>query len=684
MAKKDMEIEMEEMPVDNVGIMQGFLEMMNEDDDLEEGDDDLEAGIMLGRTPDSPEILMNNLRGDMRSIDARRDELADMVGYAAAAETPESVLAMLQPVLAQQGIGAMMPPGMGLPPGPSPVSPVGAPNVPNVPNVPNMPSEMMAPMEPMPAGGIGDMAPGAMPPGPPPVQMARGGEVQRFSRGGVTGADASEEDDASMGGFPNDVRELARQSVMKLIAKQPTRTSDLATLAGQREKIYQDVLGSNQGDLAKLGFLTSLGERGFAYAANVDPITGQPLRGSALSRFAGAARGLPAEMMKMAAAKRKEDQAIKMASLESAEKQISAEREANVKLIDSQTKAYRDILKAEGSPFGKGAWEWKIVTTPELLARWSMKETTEDEDNLVESAISKLRERSLPRTEVYTDAGGVKREIVYPAAPFPDFVTEAVNLRKQGAPKPERAAAPGAGKGAPGTRPTAQGPDAPGAGAEVTPSGVRIERPLAFKPEGEEMPDQAPAASMVPQPPKGMNRLTSYNPQFQGLYQIAPNIAGPGAWAASKISGVPGLGDPFPEVTQAMSNAQVAVEDLIEATMKSRVGAMGEQNRLRNLYRVGPQFFKDPAAYRSELVALDNVLENRLYKEIKNANDKSLAEKDQLASREVIKQITNLRERFNILPKVFSEEEALRYPGQTILWYGVTPMKVPQTAPQGQ
>ena len=125
MAKKDMEIEMEAMPVDNVGIMQGFLEMMNEDDDLEEGDDDLDAGIMLGRTPDSPEILMNNLRGDMRSIDARRDELADMVGYAAAAETPESVLAMLQPVLAQQGIGAMMPPGP-MPAGG--ISPVGQPN----------------------------------------------------------------------------------------------------------------------------------------------------------------------------------------------------------------------------------------------------------------------------------------------------------------------------------------------------------------------------------------------------------------------------------------------------------------------------------------------------------------------------------------------------------------------------
>ena len=151
---------------------------------------------------------------------------------------------------------------------------------------------------------------------------------------------------------------------------------------------------------------------------------------------------------------------------------------------------------------------------------------------------------------------------------------------------------------------------------------------------------------------------------------------------ASKISGVPGLGDPFPQVTQAMSNARVAVEDLIEATLKSQMGGIKEQEQLRRIYTINPEFFKDPAAYRSELVALDNVLEDRLYKELKNANDKTLAEKDQLASREVVRKITNLRERFNIVPKVFSEEEALQYPGQRVLWYGVKPYDVPPNPPK--
>jgi hypothetical protein len=142
----------------------------------------------------------------------------------------------------------------------------------------------------------------------------------------------------------------SRSLVESIMTRQPGRISDLAQLAGQKTRAYEQLLGGNQGDLAKLGFLTSLGERGFAYAANVDPITGQPLRGSALSRFAGAARGLPAEMMKMAAAKRKEDQALKLAGLKSAEETIVAERAANQKLLELKT----DIAKEEIKAAGKG------------------------------------------------------------------------------------------------------------------------------------------------------------------------------------------------------------------------------------------------------------------------------------------------------------------------------------------
>jgi hypothetical protein len=74
--------------IENVGIMQGFMDDLDElmgdlDEETEaddEDDDESDIAKMLGRRPDSPEILMNNLRGDYRSIDARREELADLVG----------------------------------------------------------------------------------------------------------------------------------------------------------------------------------------------------------------------------------------------------------------------------------------------------------------------------------------------------------------------------------------------------------------------------------------------------------------------------------------------------------------------------------------------------------------------------------------------------------------------------
>ena len=118
----------------NSGIMAGFEDEMPED--VEE--ESMEEMPPMARTPQNPEILMNTLRGDMRSLDARYQELAQMVGEEAAMETPPEVLAMLQPQLAAPaaGIGAlpqaqgMMPPNMGMPPpgmGMPPPDQMGAP-----------------------------------------------------------------------------------------------------------------------------------------------------------------------------------------------------------------------------------------------------------------------------------------------------------------------------------------------------------------------------------------------------------------------------------------------------------------------------------------------------------------------------------------------------------------------------
>jgi hypothetical protein len=167
------------------GIMSGFdmEEMADQDENA-----DMEDMPPMARTPQNPEILMNNLRGDMRSVDARYMELAQMVGEEAAMETPPEVLAMLMGQMGAQqaGIGAlpqgqaMAPPGAQAPAGQAPGAGMPAPD--------QMGAPQSAPA--MPQGGI--PMPQGMESAPPfsqgaeaPQGYAYGGEVAPLTPDGM-------------------------------------------------------------------------------------------------------------------------------------------------------------------------------------------------------------------------------------------------------------------------------------------------------------------------------------------------------------------------------------------------------------------------------------------------------------------------------------------------------------------
>ena len=306
--------------VENVGIMSGFMDEIDElmgeisDDDMEEGDE-TDMARMMERTPNSPEILMNNLRGDMRSIDARREELADLVGFREAEETPEGVLTLLQSVLAQQAAAPPMPAPQGMPQG--------------------MPPEMagMAP-PPMPAGpapamgGIGGLP---MDQGPAPMAMANGGMVQYFQDGsgerGVTQFDPTPPD-TRLSAFP--VEEI--QAALARIQSQRSQSSIPTIQEGVAKNLpmYQELLGSDPKD-TQAQMLFDIGQAALGYAGNVGP-DGQPLRGSAAARLAGATRELPGRIGQRAAGMSKEAQALKMAALQ----QAQAERAAAIETQGSR------------------------------------------------------------------------------------------------------------------------------------------------------------------------------------------------------------------------------------------------------------------------------------------------------------------------------------------------------------
>jgi hypothetical protein len=321
----------EDADVENIGIMQGFLDSM--DDGEDEGDDE-DDDEMMERRPDSPEILMNNLRGDMRSIDARRDELANLVGYAAATETPEPVLAMLQPVLAQGGGIGGLPQSAPMAQGPQP------PMMPPPGGAPGMPGGMPPGPPPMgPGAGLGAMPPpGAMgaPPGPEqaPIAMAEGGYVQRFQEGsgedGVTPVD----EPSSAGMYSPEVRDMLRARIEATLGQQPQTVPDVQTLYEKRLPTYRRLLGEDR-SASQAQMLFDVAQRAFGYAANVDE-RGRPMRGGQLARIAGAFQGLPGTIGARVAEMEKGERAVKTAALSSAEKEAQRIQDLNQRLQTSQ------------------------------------------------------------------------------------------------------------------------------------------------------------------------------------------------------------------------------------------------------------------------------------------------------------------------------------------------------------
>ena len=319
--------------VENVGIMSGFMDEIDElmeelsSEEREEGDD-ADMARMMARTPDSPEILMNNLRGDMRSIDARREELADLVGFREAEETPEGVLTLLQSVLAQQAAAPPMPAPMpqGMPPQMAGMAP---------PPMPAGPAPAMA--------GIGGLP---MDQGPAPMAMANGGMVQYFKNGNEEpqGSDPGGVTPNS-GAYPPEVVAAAIERYKAIMNQQPETIPTLQAGMDASLPMYQELLGSDPKD-TQAQMLFDIGQAALGYAGNVGP-DGQPLRGSAAARLAGATRELPGRIGARAAGMSKEAQALKMAALQAAQGERTAAQERNLALSERQGEIYKDVITRE-------------------------------------------------------------------------------------------------------------------------------------------------------------------------------------------------------------------------------------------------------------------------------------------------------------------------------------------------
>ena len=672
-----MKNKMMEQDVENMGIMAGFKDMMEmEDDDTEDtSEEDRVASEVMGRSPKSPEILMNNLRGDMRSVEARIDELADMVGYRAAKDTPQEVLALLQPVLAQQqGIGAA-PASAELMQGPQPpmAPPPGMPPEMMPPGAPpeaapgGMPPEMMAAL----MGGAGGPQGMAGPPPPetggiagaPPMAMARGGYVQNFQAGstedGVTPADETvpSEREAPLLKYPTNMVSAAQQGMQELIARQPQTVPDLGALARGREPAYRTILGDTKG-ASEAQMLFSLGQRAFNFGANVDD-QGRPLRGSFVSRMAGAVRTLPQDMMARVAEIDKGERAIKMAALQASEKDIDQIQAANNELIKQKRALFGNIVAAEArvsaasgkppkGPFGSGVTGETLNIFTKLAPDYAAGKLDPEQDRVFLAAVTNYtqpQERVEERTDPVT---GNKSYVTIQTRPeLPSFVRSALQLRGTVLPNVSSAPAPSAPRTGGAKAPAAP----PGAAGDIsgTPGTVPAD-----------VPTEARDAYVALKTPKDQKTLWNQ----RGL------VAGP----VQYLKTMPVLrvfGQVDAQADEARTFFDSARRSLIKALAANPRYPVSEMQAIEKEIDIAPAFFDNPNSLGNRLIGIEDFLNQRLKAAERDSANPDFPVASRQAALDEIKELKNFNKVAGIPPRVYTIEEVQALPsGTNFLWNG--------------
>lgn len=548
--------------VDNVGIMQGFTDDMEDvfAEDEEDDSDEADAARMMGRTPDSPEILMNNLRGDVRSVDARVEELADMVGYRAASETPMEVLALLQPVLAGQGQGiAALPmggaPGQAMPPMPD--------------AIPAMPPEAQAAGAPpaMPAGGIASLPQGDT----MPMQMAKGGIVQRFKDGSTAdGMTLPMAVSSVTTTSRNPDLARAQDQMLRFLEQRPVDIPNLQSSMEERIPVYESLLGAENKDSMRASMLFDIAQAALGYAGNVGP-QGQPLRGSQAARLAGAASALPGQIGTRLAAQQEQNQAVRLMAIQSAEKDIQAARESNASLLKEQRNMLGDYAKStterQDLLFGAGGEGRAAAIGTALASKYGAGETTPEETSLFETAMWMLQQPK-PMTDPVT------QQTVFMTTPLPPEFTEAINAQGRIRINTSNTTGP------------VTGPD-----EQVMP--VLERNPLTVQPRSENY-NEARMPSLFNAADKGTGVVpTFYAALFRWpvLNAMAPQLAGANTEARTYLN--------------AVSNALTTA---FRADTEDPTFAESERKQLANDISAAAEVIDTPDAYKRRLFALDDRL----------------------------------------------------------------------------
>ena len=248
---------------------------------------------------ESPKEVIDAIRGNEQPLEARYQELAGFVGEADARQTPETVLALVQPTIMMTEEGAM---GTGI-------------------------AQLMQQM-------VGDVDMGGtdMGQGVGSLMMAGASEApapQNFNQGGAVAHLKNGSNDSETA--PLNARLAGINTLMESfgsLAKPPSAE----TVAGYYQSLlpmYQKILGEDEEAkrASRSNLFFDIAQAGLNLAAGVDPRTGQSVAGQPFaSQLAAAASQLPAQISAREGERRAAERAVKDTALETAMQQAQGEQ----------------------------------------------------------------------------------------------------------------------------------------------------------------------------------------------------------------------------------------------------------------------------------------------------------------------------------------------------------------------
>ncbi|MFM2186243.1 MAG: hypothetical protein RIR43_815, partial [Pseudomonadota bacterium] len=445
--------------------------------------------------------------------------------------------------------------------------------------------------------GAGGGAPPGPPPGAPPlpnpatpagpgapVGMARGGPVvQRFQTGsdedGVTpGTDTSSGD---LGFRPTpEMVARARQQMLAQMSQQPVTVPDLKAESKRYADIYKDILGSRS-DLTQAQMLFGLGQRALGFAANVDD-QGRPLRGSFISRLAGAARTLPSEMSQYINQMDKEQRQLQLLGVQAAEKNIASTKDANLKLLETQRKGWAEVLKADSKAtqgvFGSSLTGRMLAMFNEMAPKFARGELTPEQDNqFLIAATQYTQPTQIESTDPLTGEKSLRTQ----RNVLPDVVSTALAIRKIKLPTMDDRVltATGGGGGA--------------GGARVVPAPVPGQDPTTLDAATQVAVNRAPKATFFDLSATGTG--------------LVPVVVG----GFSKMVPFEFAGNIKPEFQQSTTALTNMVNQIVTRLQNSPQFAEGERKSLLGELDLKPAILQNRTGYINRLVAIDNVFESK-------------------------------------------------------------------------